>query len=106
MKSVYLIKQLVIRKFQLFPCQIHFQLIFQSGDSNSANYFRIPTLYTLSSGRVLSSIDARYGGTHDSKSKINIATSYSDDNGKTWSEPTFAMKFNDYEEQFGLLATR
>ena len=24
MKSVYLIKQLVIRKFQLFPCQIHF----------------------------------------------------------------------------------
>lgn len=76
-----------------------FQLIFQSGDSTQANYFRIPTLYTLSSGRVLSSIDARYGGTHDSKSKINIATSYSDDNGKTWSEPTFAMKFNDYEEQ-------
>lgn len=76
-----------------------FQLIFQSGDSTQANYFRIPTLYTLSSGRVLSSIDACYGGTHDSKSKINIATSYSDDNGKTWSEPIFAMKFNDYEEQ-------
>lgn len=81
------------------PLSNPFQLIFQSGDSTQANYFRIPTLYTLSSGRVLSSIDARYGGTHDSKSKINIATSYSDDNGKTWSEPTFAMKFNDYEEQ-------
>lgn len=81
------------------PLSNPFQLIFQSGDSTQANYFRIPTLYTLSSGRVLSSIDARYGGTHDSKSKINIATSYSDDNGKTWSEPTFAMKFDDYEEQ-------
>ena len=81
------------------PLSNPFQLIFQSGDSTQANYFRIPTLYTLNSGRVLSSIDARYGGTHDSKSKINIATSYSDDNGKTWSEPTFAMKFNDYEEQ-------
>lgn len=81
------------------PLSNPFQLIFQSGDSTQANYFRIPALYTLSSGRVLSSIDARYGGTHDSKSKINIATSYSDDNGKTWSEPIFAMKFNDYEEQ-------
>lgn len=81
------------------PLSNPFQLIFQSGDSTQANYFRIPTLYTLSSGRVLSSIDACYGGTHDSKSKINIATSYSDDNGKTWSEPIFAMKFNDYEEQ-------
>lgn len=81
------------------PLSNPFQLIFQSGDSTQANYFRIPTLYTLSSGRVLSSIDARYGGTQDSKSKINIATSYSDDNGKTWSEPIFAMKFNDYEEQ-------
>ncbi|MDG9227587.1 neuraminidase NanB [Streptococcus pneumoniae] len=81
------------------PLSNPFQLIFQSGDSTQANYFRIPTLYTLSSGRVLSSIDACYGGTHDSKSKINIATSYSDDNGKTWSELIFAMKFNDYEEQ-------
>ncbi|MCJ0590362.1 sialidase family protein, partial [Enterococcus cecorum] len=75
------------------------KLIFQSGDTTNANYFRIPTLYTLNNGRVLSSIDARYGGTHDSRSKINIATSYSDDNGLTWSNPIFAMKFNDYEEQ-------
>lgn len=75
------------------------KLIFQSGDSTNANYFRIPVLYTLNNDRVLASVDARYGGTHDSRSKINIATSYSDDNGKTWSNPIFAMKFNDYEEQ-------
>lgn len=79
--------------------QLPFQLIYQSGDATQANYFRIPTLYTLTNGRVLSSIDARYGGTHDSKSKINIATSYSDDNGATWSQPQFALKFDDYAEQ-------
>lgn len=76
-----------------------YQLIYQSGDATNANYFRIPTLYTLSNGRVLSSIDARYGGTHDSRSKINIATSYSDDNGQNWSPPQLVLKFDDYAEQ-------
>lgn len=84
---------------QAFSRKAPFQLIYQSGDATQANYFRIPTLYTLDSGRVLSSIDARYGGTHDSKSKINIATSYSDDNGVSWSQPQFALKFDDYAEQ-------
>lgn len=84
---------------QTFSRKAPFQLIYQSGDATQANYFRIPTLYTLDSGRVLSSIDARYGGTHDSKSKINIATAYSDDNGVTWSQPQFALKFDDYAEQ-------
>ncbi len=74
-------------------------LIFKAGDATKANYFRIPALYTLSNGRVLASVDARYGGTHDSKSKINIATSYSDDNGVTWSNPKLALKFDDYAEQ-------
>lgn len=60
------------------------KMIFTSGDASKANYFRIPALYTLNSGRVLASADARYGGTHDSRSKINIVTSYSDDNGRTW----------------------
>ncbi|MEY8462738.1 sialidase domain-containing protein [Streptococcus merionis] len=76
-----------------------FKLPFYSGDATQANYFRIPALYTLQNGRVIASIDARYGGTHDSKSKINIATSYSDTNGETWSSPNYAMKFNDYAEQ-------
>ncbi|MBF0786879.1 MULTISPECIES: exo-alpha-sialidase [unclassified Streptococcus] len=84
---------------QSFTASAPHQLIFQSGDSTQANYFRIPALYTLDSGRVLASIDARYGGTHDSRSKINIATSFSDNNGESWSEPNLAMKFNDYAEQ-------
>ncbi|HFI0422639.1 TPA: sialidase domain-containing protein [Streptococcus suis] len=79
--------------------ELPYQFIFQSGDATNANYFRIPTLYTLSNGRVLASIDARYGGTHDSRSKINIATSYSDDNGNSWSVPSLPLKFDDYAEQ-------
>ncbi|CYU19816.1 TPA: exo-alpha-sialidase [Streptococcus suis] len=79
--------------------KLPYQFIFKSGDTTNANYFRIPALYTLSNGRVLASIDARYGGTHDSRSKINIATSYSDDNGNSWSNPSLPLKFDDYEEQ-------
>lgn len=75
------------------------KLIYSSNDEINSNYYRIPTLYTLSNGRVLSTIDARYGGTHDSKSKINIASSYSDDHGETWSKPSLPLSFDDYENQ-------
>lgn len=74
-------------------------LIFKAGDATESNYFRIPTLNKLNSGRLIASADARYGGTHDAKSKINIATSYSDDNGQTWSSPILALKFDDYAQQ-------
>ncbi|WP_210132815.1 exo-alpha-sialidase [Staphylococcus sp. GDH8C126P] len=75
------------------------KMIFKAGDATKANYFRIPALYTLSNKRVLASADARYGGTHDSPSKINITTSYSDDNGMTWSHPKLALEFEDYAKQ-------
>lgn len=71
-------------------------LIFKSNDETGSNYFRIPSLYTLSNGRVFASVDARYGGTHDFLNKINIATSYSDDNGKTWSTPKLTLSFEDF----------
>lgn len=72
------------------------RLIYKANDATGSNYFRIPVLYTLSNGRVLSSIDARYGGTHDFLNKINIATSYSDDNGVTWTEPRLTLAFDDF----------
>ncbi|CAD7359312.1 sialidase [Staphylococcus schleiferi subsp. schleiferi] len=72
--------------------------IFTAGDETQANYFRIPVLYTLNNGNIIASADARYGGTHDAKSKINIATSISED-GKTWSSPKLALHFQDYENQ-------
>lgn len=73
--------------------------IFYAGDATKANYFRIPSLLTLSTGTVISAADARYGGTHDSKSKINIAFSKSTDGGNTWSSPTLPLKFDDYVEK-------
>lgn len=76
--------------------EVSSHLIYKANDVTRSNYFRIPVLYTLSNGRVLSSIDARYGGTHDFLNKINIATSYSDDNGQTWKEPRLTLAFNDF----------
>ncbi|HDV6242964.1 TPA: sialidase, partial [Staphylococcus pseudintermedius] len=73
------------------------RLIYKANDETHSNYFRIPSLYTLSNGRVLSSIDARYGGTHDFLNKINIATSYSDDNGNSWTKPKLTLSFDDFE---------
>lgn len=74
----------------------HGENIFYAGDDTKSNYFRIPSLLTLSSGTVISAADARYGGTHDSKSKINIAYAKSTDGGNTWSKPTLPLKFDDY----------
>lgn len=73
--------------------------IFKSGDRTKANYFRIPTLLTLKSGTVIATADARYGGTHDAKSNIDIAFSKSNDNGATWDEPTLPLCFSDYVAQ-------
>lgn len=73
--------------------------IFYAGDATHANYFRIPALLTLDSGTVVAAADARYGGTHDSKSNIDIAIAYSVDGGQTWSEPTMPLCFEDYAAQ-------
>ena len=73
--------------------------VFHPGDSTQANYFRIPSLLTLENGTVVAAADARYGGTYDSKSNIDIAFSYSTDGGNTWSEPTLPLCFDDYAAQ-------
>ncbi|MFD1671839.1 sialidase domain-containing protein [Agrilactobacillus yilanensis] len=73
--------------------------IFKANDETGANYFRIPSLYTLNNGRILASADARYGGTHDFLNKINIATSYSDDNGATWATPRLTLAFEDFANE-------
>ena len=70
--------------------------IFYAGDTTLSNYFRIPSLLALDSGTVVAAADARYGGTHDAKSKINTAFSKSMDGGETWENPTLPLKFNDY----------
>ena len=75
---------------------------FYAGDEASSNYFRIPTLLTLSSGTVVATADARYGGTHDAKSNIDIAFAKSKDSGETWNTPTLPLVFDDYAAQASL----
>lgn len=70
--------------------------IFYADDGLNSNYYRIPTLLTLKSGTVVSSIDTRYGGTHDARSNIDIGFSKSTDGGVTWSKPTLPLVFDDY----------
>lgn len=73
--------------------------IFNDEDTTNSNYFRIPSLLTLKSGTIVSAIDARFGGTHDSKSNIDTAFSKSLDGGATWSNPTLPLYFDDYASQ-------
>lgn len=73
--------------------------IFYAGDATKSNYFRIPSLLTLKSGTVIAAADARYGGTHDSKSKINMAFAKSTDGGETWGQPTLPLRFEDYVDK-------
>lgn len=70
--------------------------IFSAGDTTNSDYFRIPALLTLKSNTVVAAADARYGGTHDAKSNIDMAFSKSTDGGATWSNPTLPMCFDDY----------
>ena len=74
-------------------------LIFNSNDGLNCNYYRIPSLVTLKSGTVVAAVDARYGGTHDSRSNIDTAFAYSTDGGYTWSNPSLVFHFDDYADQ-------
>lgn len=75
------------------------KFIFSSKDGLNCNYYRIPSILTLESGRVVAAADARFGGTHDSKSNIDTAFSYSEDNGNSWSTPILPFHFVDYADQ-------
>lgn len=72
--------------------------IFSSIDGLNCGYYRIPSLLTLSDGTVVSAIDARFGGTHDSPNNIDIAFARSKDGGKTWSKPTMPLYFDDFAD--------
>lgn len=73
--------------------------IFNSQDATKSNYFRIPALITLGNGVLASAADSRFGGTHDSKSNIDIAFSKSVDGGVTWSSPVMPLYFDDYQDE-------
>ncbi len=74
------------------------QQIFHKEDGTGSNYFRIPSLLTLKSGVVISAVDARFGGTHDSPNNIDIAVSRSDNGGKTWTVPELVFHYEDFAD--------
>ena len=78
-------------------CKTEISQPFESGTAGSERY-RIPAIYTLKSGRLVAVADARYGHGTDSPANIDTAFRYSDDNGKTWSEPQLINHFIDVED--------
>ena len=68
-----------------------------------SEYFRIPALVTLPSGRLVAASDARWSHIYDACG-IDIIVSYSDDNGETW-HYNFPNYFNDGTDSKQLNAT-
>lgn len=78
---------------------------FSSSSQIGCNYYRIPAMITAKDGTIVASIDARYAGTNDSPNDIDIAVSYSTDNAQTWSEPSLALSFDEWQHQKNILKT-
>lgn len=76
---------------------------FSTASAIGSNYYRIPAIITAQDGTVIASIDARFGGTHDSPNNLDIAVSLSGDSGQSWSEPELALSFDDWENSGMLL---
>lgn len=75
---------------------------FDAGTGNS-QYFRIPSLITLSDGTLLAAIDARWNTTVDAGG-LDTLVSRSTDGGKTWTY-SFANYFNDSTDAYNNRAT-
>ncbi len=61
-------------------------------------YFRIPSLTVLKSGRIMAAADIRYGNGTDSPANIDTAVRFSDDNGNSWSDVNLVNHFCDFED--------
>ena len=71
---------------------------YAEGTGNS-RLFRIPSILTLKSGRVIAGGDLRYGNGTDDPANIETVIRYSDDNCKTWSDIVWVNHFDDMEDQ-------
>ena len=67
------------------------------GTANS-KLFRIPSILTLKSGRIIAGGDVRYGNGTDDPANIETVVRFSDDNCKTWSDVVWVNHFNDMED--------
>ena len=71
--------------------------------TGGSNNFRIPSLITLDSGRIVAAIDARWNHLGDACA-LDTILSYSDDGGKTWNY-SFPNYFGDSVDAFQSYAT-
>ncbi len=76
---------------------------FNSSNGICSNYYRIPSMITTENGTVVSAIDARFGGTHDSPNNIDTAVSLSYDNGESWEESGLVLSFDDWQNSKTIL---
>lgn len=72
---------------------------FSSSQGVGSNYYRIPSVITTSDGTLVSAIDARFGGTHDSPNNLDTAVSISKDGGATWSDSKLVLAFDDWKNE-------
>ncbi|MPQ42991.1 sialidase domain-containing protein [Clostridium tarantellae] len=68
--------------------------VFKPGELGSNN-FRIPSIITTLKGTLLSGIDVRVGGGHDSPNNIDTAVKRSVDGGMTWDEGQVVINYPD-----------
>lgn len=70
---------------------------FSSSQGVGSNYYRIPSVITTDNGTIVSAIDARFGGTHDSPNNLDTAVSISKDRGISWKNPKLVLSFEDWK---------
>lgn len=61
--------------------------------------FRIPSLLTTNSGKIIAVADIRYGNSNDSPNNIDTGILISSDGGATWSDPRLILNFLDYPNE-------
>lgn len=74
-----------------FECRVP---VFTSPDSVS-QYYRIPGIVTLPSGRLVVVADRRLEKQNDLPNKIDVVARYSDDRGQTWSDAVTVVAHDD-----------
>ncbi|MEG2291707.1 MAG: sialidase domain-containing protein [Clostridium sp.] len=68
--------------------------VYVPGELGSSN-FRIPSMITTKNGTILSAIDVRKGGGHDSPNNIDTGVKRSTDGGSTWDEGQIILDYPD-----------
>lgn len=84
---------LIVSLFAVLNCGAQSLTLFHTLDADSVPY-RIPTITTTKTGRIIALADKRWCGADIGYGHIDIVARYSDDNGKTWTAPSVIVRGN------------